>query len=806
MPFLLNDNKSRAYPVVALREGVVFPHTETPLTFGRPKSSAGVLAAFKADKQVIFVSQSRPVANPTWEDINSVGTLCTIQNIISTGNELWATVAGVSRVKIGSVVSLEPFFSAPIEILPEQTSESDRLIALAKQVLSEFKKAFDLGKPVEFPVFMRLMSGVSAAELADQVANTLDLPTPAKQKILENLSVESRLEQVLGHLVHETKVLELERSISTQTHAKFEKNMREQILRERKKTIEQELKKMGTTDEDAPDDELSDLRKRLKNAKMPLDVRKKSDKELTRLSRMSFNNPESGYIRSYLEWLADMPWSTFSKNNVSLTRADQVLNEDHYGLKKAKERILEYLAVMKLRHKQKTNDQLPPGGPTILCFVGPPGVGKTSIGKSIARALGRKFVRISLGGIRDEAEIRGHRRTYVGAMPGRIIQGIKTAGTRNPVFMLDEIDKVGTDYRGDPSAALLEALDPEQNREFSDHYLEVPFDLSQVMFVTTANFLDTIPPALRDRLEVIEFPGYTLDEKSQIAQGYLWPKQLSQHGLPKNIRLAEPLLKEVISRYTREAGVRDLERNLAKICRKLARQIAEGKKTAPQLAHVDIQKYLGPYRFSETLAEKKDEVGLSTGLAWTAAGGDILFIEVALMPGKGELKLTGQLGDVMKESAQAAYSYVRTRWQKLGLKQDFYKKLDIHIHVPEGAVHKDGPSAGVALTTALVSALTDIPTRRDTAMTGEITLRGRVMEIGGVKEKVIAAHRAGIKRVILPKENRKDLIEDVPASVRRDLEFFFASHLDEVLKHALRLSPTKIAPITHSRPHLSAIA
>lgn len=802
----LNADSTRSYPIVALREGVVFPHTEIPLTFGRAKSSAGVLAAFKIDKQVVFVSQSRPVVNPAWEDLNSVGTLCTIKNVISTGTELWATVEGISRVKIGPPSSLEPYFLAPVEQLSEQIVESDRLIALAKQVLTEFKKAFDLGKPVEFPVFMRLMSGVSASELADQVANTLDASTATKQQILEVLSVESRLDQVLGHLVHEIKVLELERSISTQTHAKFEKNMREQILRERKKTIEQELKKMGSGEEEDDKDELSDLRKSLKVAKMPPEVHKKADKELARLSQMSFHNPESGYIRTYLECLSEMPWSTSSKNNVSLTKASQVLNEDHYGLKKAKERILEYLAVMKLRHKQKAHDQSPSGGPTILCFAGPPGVGKTSIGKSIARALGRKFVRVSLGGIRDEAEIRGHRRTYVGALPGRIIQGIKNAGTKNPVFMLDEIDKVGNDFRGDPSAALLEALDPEQNKEFSDHYLEVPFDLSQVMFITTANFLDTIPPALRDRLEVIEFPGYTIDEKTHIAQNYLWPKQLAQHGLPKKVNLSEILLKEIASRYTREAGVRDMERNLAKICRKLARQTAEGKNTAKQVVPSDIQKYLGPFRFSETLAEKKDEVGMSTGLAWTAAGGDILFIEVALMPGKGELKLTGQLGDVMKESAHAAYSYIRSRWQKLGLKQDFHKKIDIHIHVPEGAVPKDGPSAGVALTTALVSALTDIPTRRDTAMTGEITLRGRVMEIGGVKEKVIAAHRAGIKRIILPKENKKDLIEDVPASVRHDLQFFFVAHLDEALKHALRLSLTKTAPITHFRPHLSAIA
>ena len=786
MSFLIRDSSSptsaTTIPVVALREGVVFPHTEASLAFGRPRSNAGVQAAFKTNKQIVLVAQKQAVNNPTWEDLYKVGTLCQIENVVASGNELWAHVKGISRVEIETTVSSDPFFSAVVKLLPEQIDQSDKVVASAKQLLTEFKKAFDLGKAVEFAVFMRLMSGVGAAELTDQVANTLDLNTSAKQELLETLSVQGRLDKVLQYLVHEIKVMELEKSIASKTHAKFDKSMREQILRERKKTIEQELHKMGA--EEDYDDEFADIRKKIKLAKMPGDIRKRAEKELARLVQMSFNNPEANYIRTYLDWLADMPWSTVSKNNVALSKAAAILNEDHFGLKKAKERILEYLAVMKLR-KQTDAAQ---NNPTILCFAGPPGVGKTSIGKSIARALGRKFARVSLGGIRDEAEIRGHRRTYVGAMPGRIIQGIKNAGTKNPVFMLDEIDKLASDYRGDPSSALLETLDPEQNKEFSDHYLEVPFDLSQVMFITTANFLDNIPPALKDRLEIIEFPGYTVDEKANIATEHLWPKQLAQHGLNKNIKISIPVLREVISRYTREAGVRELERLLAKICRRVARQIAEGKKVALTILTSDIHKYLGPYRFPETLAEKIDEVGMSTGMAWTSAGGDILFIEVAIMPGKGGLELTGQLGDVMKESAKAAWSYIRSRWKQLGLKEDFYKKIDVHVHVPEGAVPKDGPSAGVAITSALISALTGIPTRSDTAMTGEITLRGRVMEIGGVKEKVIAAHRAGIKRVILPKENRKDLIEDVPTSVRRDMEFYFASHLDDVLKLALRLS------------------
>ena len=780
----------KSYPVVALREGVVFPNTEAHLTFGRPQSTTAVEAAIKGDKQVVFVAQKNPVANPDLADLYQIGTLCSVEQIVPYGNEFWAVVKGVRRVTIGPYLSVTPYFSASIATLPDHFTPSDQLEALARQVVSEFKVAFNLGKSVEFPVFMRLMSGVSLPELADQVANSLDVNTAEKQAILEITDINLKLDKILSHLVHEIKILELERSISNKTHAKFERNMKEQVLRERKKTITEELKKLGAEEPDAEEEasDLGQLKKLLKASGMPQAVKEKADKEMKRLSQMSPYNPEGSYLRSYLDWLATMPWAKSTSSRVSLNRAQKILDDDHFGLKKAKERIVEHLAVMKLKGSATS--------PTILCFVGPPGVGKTSIGKSIAKALGRKFVRVSLGGIRDEAEIRGHRRTYVGALPGRIIQGIKNAGTKNPVFMLDEIDKIGSDFRGDPSSALLEALDPEQNKEFSDHYLEVPFDLSQVMFIMTANLLDPIPPALRDRMEVIEFPGYTLEEKSHIAEGFLWPRQLATTGLQAKIKLEAPALKEIIHRYTREAGVRDLERHLAKICRKLAKNIADKKPNGHSVSLINVHKFLGPQRFPETLAEKKDEVGMSTGLAWTEAGGDVLFIEVALMPGKGELKLTGRLGDVMKESAQAAHSYVRTRWQKLGLKEDFYKKIDIHIHVPEGAVPKDGPSAGLAMATALVSALTGIPVRRDTAMTGEITLRGRALEIGGVKEKVIAAHQAGIKQVILPKDNKKDLVEDVPASVRRDMKFQFVSHLDDVLKYALRDS----APASKSYP------
>ena len=578
--------------------------------------------------------------------------------------------------------------------------------------------------------------------------------------------------------------------------------MKKAMLREKKKTIEEEL---GELDEETyGSEELGEYSKKIKTAKMPKEVRERAEKELKRLSQLSPNNPEGGYIRNYLDWLVEMPWSKVSPNDISIKEAADVLENRHYGMKKAKERILEYLAVMQVKKKAdkkgkgkkkaKKNDKishLPDSQPTILCLIGPPGTGKTSIGRSIAKALGREFVRVSLGGIRDEAEIRGHRRTYVGALPGRIVQGIKNAGTKNPVFMLDEIDKVGTDFRGDPSSALLEALDPEQNREFSDHYLEVPFDLSEVMFIATGNVLDTIPPALRDRMEIIKFPGYTEDEKHSIAKKFLWPKQLRFHGLEtKKIKISKEAIHEVISQYTREAGVRNLERNLANICRKLARLAAENKKLPKTVGKTQVRKYLGPQKFTSILAEKEDEVGMSTGLAVTATGGEILFIEVSLMPGKGKLTLTGQLGDVMKESAKAAFTWSKAHWQELGLKEDFGKKIDVHIHVPEGAVPKDGPSAGVAMGTALVSALTGVEVKREVGMTGEVTLRGRVLEIGGVKEKVIAGHRAGLKTIILPKDNKKDM-EDVPANVKKDIKFVFAGRLEDVLKVAMKKFPVK---------------
>jgi ATP-dependent Lon protease len=797
------ENNMMQIPIVAIRGSIVFPHTDAVLSFGRKKSVSAINKAFQSDKVIgIFTQKDPRISDPSQEDLYKVGTIATITQMMSSEGEIHVVVKGQARIKLDEIISSSPHLLAKVEEVKLQANITPDLEALANKLREVFKKAINLGKQAEIMTVMRLVSGkVEPEELVDQVASILDIKTSKKQKLLEMFPLAKRIEKVLEILSHEVKVLELEKSISTKTQKRFEDQMRKAMLREKKKTIEEEL---GEVEEgDMGSDEYMEYRKKIKNAGMPADVKKKARKELKRLSQLSPHNPEGGYIRNYLDWLTDMPWSKESSNNVSLKHAVKVLEDDHYGLKKAKERIVEYLAVMKVKadnsgkrgKKKKANKKAKKANtsgdsqPTILCFIGPPGVGKTSIGKSIARALGREFVRMSLGGIRDEAEIRGHRRTYVGALPGRILQGIKDAGTRNPVFMLDEIDKLGVDFRGDPSSALLEALDPEQNREFSDHYLEVPFDLSDVIFICTGNVLENIPAPLRDRMEVINFPGYTQDEKYNIGKNFLWPKQLRLHGLEdKKIKLYKKALFEIIERYTREAGVRNLERNFATVCRKIARLAAEKKKYPSQLALKDIRKLLGPQKFSSLIAEKTDEVGMSTGLAVTAAGGEILFIEVALMPGKGKLTLTGQLGDVMKESAKAAFTWAKAHWEELGLKENFGRKLDVHIHVPEGAVPKDGPSAGVALSTALVSALTGIAVRRDVGMTGEVTLRGRVLEIGGVKEKVIAGHRAGLKTIIVPKDNKKDM-EDVPKHVKKEIKFVFANRLDEVLKVALKKWP-----------------
>ncbi|MBU0998389.1 endopeptidase La [Patescibacteria group bacterium] len=777
---------ARQVPIVAIRGSVVFPHTDTLLSFGRQKSVLAVNSAFQQDRVIAIFSQKDPkMVDPDQDDLYKVGTIATITQMMQTDGEIHALIRGQARIKLQEIISHEPFLLGSVVELDEGKKETPEVKALANNLSGLFKKAINLGKQVEVVTVMKIISGqVDARELSDQVASLLELKVSEKQKLLEMLELKPRLEKVHKLLNQEINVLDLERTINVKTQKRFEDQMKKAMLRERKRTIEKELGELDETG--IMSEEISEYKKKIREAQMPKDVKKTAEKELKRLSQLSPQNPEGGYLRNYLDWLVEMPWKKMSSNNVAISKAAKVLKKRHFGMNKAKERILEYLAVMKLKNEQtKIKIKNKESQPTILCFIGPPGVGKTSIGKSIAEAMGRKFVRVSLGGIRDEAEIRGHRRTYVGALPGRIIQGIRNAGTKNPVFMLDEIDKIGIDFRGDPSSALLEALDPEQNREFSDHYLEVPFDLSEVMFITTGNVLDTIPLTLKDRMEVISFPGYTEEEKYQIARKFLWPKQLRLHALDKKkIKIPKVTLSEIISKYTREAGVRDLERNLASICRKIAKLVAEKKKYPKEINLDDLHKFLGPRKFSSLIAEKKDEIGMSTGLAVTPVGGEILFIEVALMPGKGKLILTGQLGDVMKESAKAAFTWSKSHYKELGLKNDFAMNMDVHIHVPEGAVSKDGPSAGVAMTTALVSALTKKKVRREVGMTGEITLRGRVLEIGGVKEKVIAGHRAGLKTIILPKENKKDL-EGIPSLVKKDIKFIFVDKIEDALKVAI---------------------
>jgi len=779
MVFLVSSSEQSIYPITAVRDGIIFPNTENVLIFGRQKSINAINYALAKDKKIILLLQKNPnIENPKKEDLYQVGILALIEKtVIGEKGEINALIKGLEKVRIVSYLQEDDFFKGKIEVVKEKVVVDEEVEAMVKYLSTKIKEAINLGKSVDFVFLMNILNITNPQNFSNQIAVVLDIKPEERQMLLEENDLKRRLKKEVDFINRELKILEIEHNISSKTQKKFEQGLKENILREKLKTIEEEL---GEKDGDR---DINEYEEKIKKAKMPEEVEKKAMKELKRLKKMSQFNPETSYIRTYLDWLVELPWSFSSPNNIDIKQAEKVLEEEHYGLKKIKERILEYLAVLELRKIKKNNKSKQP---TILCFVGPPGVGKTSLGRSIANSLGRKFVKISLGGIRDEAEIRGHRRTYVGALPGRIIQGIKQAGTKNPVFMLDEIDKVGRDYRGDPSAALLEALDPEQNHAFSDHYLEVDFDLSNVFFITTANILDTIPSALLDRLEVIHFPGYTEDEKFHIAQSHLIKKQMEVHSLTdKELKITDSALKTLIRRYTREAGVRELERQIGTVMRKVVRDIIEKKYSKKIVGINDLPKFLGPYKYSAQMIEDKDTIGISTGLAWTQAGGDILFIEVAIMPGKGVLTLTGHLGDVMKESCQAALSYIRARYDKFNLSKDFFHKVDIHVHVPEGAVPKDGPSAGLAITTAMVSALTKKPTVRTVAMTGEITLRGRALEIGGVKEKVIAAHRAGIKTVILPKDNKKDL-EDIPKYVLDNLNFIFVTHMDQVLNVALK--------------------
>jgi ATP-dependent Lon protease len=770
----------KVLPLIPLRNVVLFPSVETSLFFGRKESTNSLLHAYDHTNRLVIITAQKQfkVERPLLDDIYPVGVLAKIQHILQTDGNLHAIVRGIARVNIKSLVQTEPFLLAEFADLPTITEPESDIQQASEALLSQLKKAFASGRQFDLPAMMQLSTGVSSSELADQVAFAVEAKLSEKQELLETLLVSQRLKGATEMLLREMKVAELERSIEEKTQEKFNKHMKRNVLEERKHQIEKELRKLGS---DQSDDENSDLSKKIKNKAIPPIIRKKLAKELTRLEEMGSMAPEASYIRTYLENVADLPWGKYSKNNISLDGAKSTLEADHFGLKDVKDRILEYLSVLKLLQKSKSaNDYR---GANILCFIGPPGVGKTSLGKSIARAMGRQFVRASLGGIRDEAEIRGHRRTYVGAMPGRIAKGIKDAGSFDPVFMLDEVDKIGADFRGDPSSALLEALDPEQNREFGDHYLDFPLDISRVFFILTGNDISTIPYALRDRLEIINFAGYTLEEKQDIAQRFLVQKQLKANGLDaKNIvPLSASTLEYIIDKYTREAGVRSLERTIASLFRKVARKIVSGKVKKVDLNDQKlIRKYLGPEKYTSQLKNKKDQIGVSTGLAYTSVGGDILFIEVNIMPGRGNLILTGKLGSVMKESCQAAVSYVRSQSKQWGIKQDFHK-IDIHIHVPEGATPKDGPSAGGAITTALVSALTNKPIPSTVGMTGEITLRGNILEIGGLKEKTLAGRRAGLTTIFIPKDNAKNLI-DVPAEVKRDINFIPVTHYDQIYK------------------------
>ncbi len=766
-------------PVVPIREGVLFPSTESVLTFGRVISVEAIHEAKRTKNLVVLLSQKQPnLETPKRDDLYSVGTLAIVERTLSTEGQMNALVRGIGRVRMIDLVSSHPQLMAKVEKLSDVYIDDEEMQALSAHLQKEFKRAVQMGKPVEFLNFMKLMSDLNNGELVDQIASTLNLETAEKQEILETLNVKARLQLVIKHLAKEMKILEIEKDVASKTQQKFDKNMRENVLRERVRVIQKEL---GDVDDE--EEVINEYEDKLKHTKFPVEVRQKVEKEIRRIRQMSVNNPEAGYLRSWLDIVFELPWQKRTKGNIDLKKAEEILNKNHYGLEEVKDRILEYISVMQLKQKVAGSEHV--SLPTILCFVGAPGVGKTSIGKSIAESLGRKFIKVSLGGVRDEAEIRGHRRTYVGAMPGKIISAMKQAKSMNPVFMLDEIDKLGNDFRGDPSSALLETLDPEQNKAFEDHYLDIPFDLSEVIFITTANTLDTIPPALRDRLEIIRYSGYTEEEKFHIAKDHLLEKVRKGNGLkPVQLTLADDEIKMIINRYTREAGVRSLERELNKVMRKAARQIAEGKQKKVNVSPAIIKEFLGPESYDPTLTEKQDEVGLTTGLAWTSVGGEVLFVEVALTPGKGLIKLTGKLGDVMKESAQAALTYVEANAKKLGISESKISKSNIHIHVPEGAVPKDGPSAGVTMCTTIVSAFTNRTVKRHVAMTGEITLRGRVMRIGGLKEKSIAAHQAGCTTIIIPKENERDLV-DVPESVKKDITFIPVEHVDEVLKLAL---------------------
>ncbi len=759
------------YPLLPLRDMVVFPGMVTPLLVGRPASLLAVEAC-ETEGLPLFLCAQRDssIEEPAFEDLFPIGVTASILQVLrAPEGAVRVVVQGLERGKVVNLTRRGGFLQVAIESLRESPPDKETILPHMRAALSEFQKYVELSQRVSPEILASLRTVEDSDNLADLLAAYLPATAEERQRILETLNVQERLERIAAAFMQENELLQLENHVRERVRQQIDRSQREHFLHEQLRAIQQELGERGELI-----DEYSALRDQIEKARMPAEVKAKAEQELTRYERMPPMSPEAGIVRTYLEWLIEMPWKKRSKDSIDLEVARRVLDEDHYGLEKVKERILEFLAVRKLCKDTK--------GP-VLCLVGPPGVGKTSLGKSIARAMNRKFVRISLGGVRDEAEIRGHRRTYVGALPGRIIQSLKRAGVKNPVFMLDEIDKIGMDYRGDPAAALLEVLDPEQNHAFSDHYLEVDFDLHEVFFITTANSEFDIPSALHDRMEVVRISGYTPFEKERIAEGFLIPKQRKLAGLQdSDLTFTSEAIHRIISRYTREAGVRELERQLASVCRKISRKTVESGKHERTVVDAEmLTELLGPYAYPETRMETSPQVGLAVGLAWTWSGGDILNIETSTMKGKGELTLTGQLGDVMKESAHAAYTFLRAHARELKIPLRFHQTLDLHVHVPEGAIPKDGPSAGIALAVSMLSALRGVPPVKGIAMTGEVTLRGRVLQVGAVKEKVLAAHRAGIRTVILPKENEKDLV-DIPTEVRKDLRFVLVNTIDEVFR------------------------
>lgn len=766
-------NDQRQIPLLPLRGILVFPYTIIHLDVGREKSISALEEAMVQDRLIMLATQKDAQTDrPTSEDIFRVGTVAEVKQLLKLpGGTIRVLVEGLNRAKIINYVQDEPHYTVDIQEYKDTEEKDSELEALTRSGISYFEQYVKMSKKIPPETLVSVVTVDEPGRLSDLIASHLTLKVEDKQRLLDAVDIKERLQRLCEILGHEIEVLELERKINTRVRKQMEKTQKEYYLREQMKAIQKEL---GEKDEKMA--EAEEYRQKLEEIKLPEDVEEKILKEIERLEKMPPQAAETAVIRNYLDWMVALPWSAMTEDRLDVKVAEQILDEDHYGLRKVKDRILEYLSVRKLTQSMK--------GP-ILCLVGPPGVGKTSLARSIARSMERKFVRISLGGVRDEAEIRGHRRTYVGALPGRIIQGMKTAGVKNPVFLLDEIDKMSSDFRGDPSSALLEVLDPEQNNSFSDHYVENPFDLSQVLFVVTANTTHTIPRPLLDRMEVISISGYTEDEKVQIAKRYLIPKQMKEHGLTdEHVTFAEGTIQKIVREYTREAGVRNLERTIGTVCRKVARQIVQDDKQKVKATAQNLHTFLGTPRYRFGVAEKKSEVGVATGLAWTEAGGDMLAVEVNIMKGKGKLTLTGQLGEVMQESAQAGFSYIRTRAKELGIEDDFLDKHDIHIHVPEGAIPKDGPSAGITMATAVVSALTNTPVRKEVAMTGEITLRGRVLPVGGIKEKMLAAHRAGVKKIIMPIENKRDM-DDIPVNVKRSLDFVLVEHMDEVLENAL---------------------